>query len=322
MHKKILKVLRSRFGTQSPLVLTHLITSKCNARCSICDLWKNNANAPEDMTISEIKAMLKKAQNVGIICYTVWGGEPLLREDLTEILKFSNQETKMSNGIITNGALLEERIRDLAPYTDYVLVSIDAMDEKHDNWRQIPNLTSRIFAGVDAAKKTKTKIILNTVITNQNLNEITPLCNYAKEMDVLITFEPMEIIAGFNENLRVTKEEMADAFSRIKDFKKKGYPIVSSYYFLDSMIKEKNFRCHAPKIYVVVEPDGRLRTCHGKFWGNVKTDDLKRIFSSPEYKQHCRESESCMTCDVSCNIEFSLLYEGKPAMIYNFLKNA
>ncbi|MFQ6009814.1 MAG: radical SAM protein, partial [Candidatus Aenigmatarchaeota archaeon] len=170
----IASILKSRFISHSPIMLTHLVTSLCNARCKTCDLWKKSSGHKNDMSKEDIFKMLEKARKAGMGGYTAWGGEPLLRKDLPEILRFA-KKNKLITTVITNGFSLKERCDEIAPFTDYLIVSIDSNDELHDKMRGVKGIRKRAIDGIIACKKTRMKTVINSVISNLNMDRIDGL---------------------------------------------------------------------------------------------------------------------------------------------------
>lgn len=76
---------------------------KCNLRCSYCDTkWANSDNAPaEMMTEQEILDYIK---STGVKNVTLTGGEPLLRENMAQLIEFLGTEN-LSVEIETNGSI-------------------------------------------------------------------------------------------------------------------------------------------------------------------------------------------------------------------------
>jgi len=319
---KVVDVLKSRFITHSPLIVTHLITSLCNARCKTCDIWKKSSEYKNDLLKEDIFYMLKKAREGGVIWYTAWGGEPLLRKDLPEILKFA-KENNLITTVITNGFFLKDKYCEFAPFTDFLIVSIDSHDKLHDKMRGVDGILEKSIEGIKLLKKSKikTKIIINTVISKLNLDKIEGLCKLSKELDVTITFEPMEIFGKYNKHLRPTKKELKKAFSQIMKYKRLGYRIGNSFEYLQNFSNKKFYVCHAPKCFIHVDARGNIFSCLNKKWGNIKETSFKEIFNSEQYKEFCKNAEKCKICDVSCVIESSLCYSLSPNFIWDKVKN-
>ncbi len=316
-------VLKSRLLSHTPLVLSHTITSLCNCRCKTCDLWKKSPEYKKDLSKEEIFRMIENAKKAGIIAYTAWGGEPLLRKDLPEILKFA-KEQGLFTSIITNGFLLEKRYNEILPFLDFMVVSIDSNDDLHDKMRGIKGLRKKAIKGIELCKESNTKILINTVISNLNLDKIEGLLKLSKELNVPITFEPMEIKEGYNEQFRPTEEELKKAFSEILEFKKSDYRIGASSKYLKNFTEQKKYVCHAPKFFITVGTQGDISSCgwnYWKSWGNVKNEQFNEIFKKNDFKDFCKKTEKCNKCDVSCVVEASIAYALNPLFFLDKSKN-
>ncbi len=313
---------KDRFVSHSPIFLSHMVTSLCNARCKFCVLWKESSEHPNDMSKPEIFEMLSKARDAGIVHYTAWGGEPLLRDDLDEILEFAKKKGFITQ-VITNGYLLEKRQSELSPNTDFLVVSIDSNDSLHNELRGVDGILQRAIDGIKAWKGTDTRIVMNSVIANINKDKIEGLIELSESLEVPISFEPMQLNED-NEEYRLTEEEMKEAFSKIGEYKKDGHRIVNSLPYLRNFFNDKNYVCHYPKLFVKVEADGEVNSCDDgldKYWGNIKDTSFKEIFQSEEYKKYCKKAEKCDICDVSCVIESSLGYSLNPHYLWDKIKN-
>jgi len=68
----------SRFWTHKPIFLTHSVTSECNCRCKICDIWRKK-HSTDEMNTYKIFRMLDEARKLNFVAYIAFGGEPLMR---------------------------------------------------------------------------------------------------------------------------------------------------------------------------------------------------------------------------------------------------
>lgn len=319
---RALSILKSMFITHSPLILTHRVTSLCNCKCDTCDLWKKSSEYKDDLSKEKIFEMLKDAKTAGMIGYSVWGGEPLLRKDLPEILQFA-KKLKFMTMVITNGFFLKERHKEISPFTDFLAVSIDANDDLHDRMRGRKGVRKRAIEGIKLCKNSKMKIIINSVISKLNVDRIEDLLDLSKELDVLHTFEPMDINEDYfkpNQQLRLSKEERQTVFSKIIKFKKAGYRIGNSTQYLHNFSYQKEYTCHSPKISITVDAHGTISSCVNTVWGNITNRRFKEIFESQEFKEFCKKAEQCNKCDVSCVIELSLSYSWSPSYLLDKAK--
>ncbi|MBI4698269.1 MAG: radical SAM protein, partial [Nitrospirae bacterium] len=86
--------------------LIFFVTNRCNAKCRHCFYWKN-LNKKEELSLDEIENISKKLGTVQVLLLS--GGEPVLRDDLPEIISMfiKNNGSKVVS-IPTNALLPEE----------------------------------------------------------------------------------------------------------------------------------------------------------------------------------------------------------------------
>ncbi|HEY9246780.1 MAG TPA: radical SAM protein, partial [Candidatus Methanoperedens sp.] len=256
--------------------------------------------------------------------YSVWGGEPLLREDLHEILAFA-KKMGLVNMLVTNGSLLKERYKEILPYTDFLTVSIDSNDDLHDKMRGMKGIRERAIEGIKLCKEKRkeTKIIINTVINRLNYRKIGELMELSHELDVIHAFEPIDTTEDHfkvSDTFMPTQNQLKEAFSKIIELKKKGYKVENSFGYLKNFSYEKKYRCHFPKILIVVDAHGNTFSCVDNGWGNVKDRRLKDIFVDNDFKAFCKRVEKCNKCNVSCVIESSFTYSLNPLFLLKTIK--
>jgi radical SAM protein with 4Fe4S-binding SPASM domain len=101
--------LRASIKRQDSLIFE--ITQRCNNDCIYCyNVWKNSLRYPSgEIATENIKTLLAKAiKESGCRQITISGGEPLLRDDLPDIISFIC-EKNCSVGMISNGTLYDEK---------------------------------------------------------------------------------------------------------------------------------------------------------------------------------------------------------------------
>lgn len=132
----VLKAMLSNLiDLKFPYKLTFAVTYRCNARCKICNIWKRSSK--NEMSKEEIKVFFRKNRFPWI---NITGGEPFLRDDLTEIVDYMNGVYLLN--ITTNGSLPErivEMSREIKRMIKrlIVTVSIDGPEELHDQLRGV-----------------------------------------------------------------------------------------------------------------------------------------------------------------------------------------
>jgi MoaA/NifB/PqqE/SkfB family radical SAM enzyme len=312
-------VVHSRFFSRRPrpFSLSHMITNRCNSDCPYC-FWKHHNNQNE-LSLAEIQRVYKEAKQEGFMTSIIWGGEPLLRDDLPEICKAS-QENGMYTKLATNGYYLLDRL-DFGQYTDLMFVSIDAMGCAHDKLRRTEGLYDRATNGIAYIKNKypKMRIYICHCISTESDGNIKKVADLAKELGVLLYFvvnksnQDFEDWQGKNEvkQYEKTDDQLAEDFRYIKQLKAQGYPIRNSEYFMDYIINKKNhYTCHWPKVTLVMYSDGKVLRCYDrKPIADLREQSLGEVIRSSEYRYVAENSANCkLACLGNYSIDSSGLW--------------
>lgn len=114
------------------------VTNQCQCHCPHCyAAVGERATGMDELSASEIRSVIDQISNMGAIeiCFT--GGEPLLRNDIVELVDYARKK-KMVSKINTNGILLtDDMVRKLkGAGLNWCMVSIDHSGPAgHDSFR-------------------------------------------------------------------------------------------------------------------------------------------------------------------------------------------
>jgi MoaA/NifB/PqqE/SkfB family radical SAM enzyme len=67
-----------------PFYASYKITHKCNFRCKFCNVWKETT---PDLDTEGVKKVISNLANSSVMVLSLEGGDPLLRDDIGEILE-------------------------------------------------------------------------------------------------------------------------------------------------------------------------------------------------------------------------------------------
>lgn len=309
--------LRCRFLDRKPFMLSHLITNRCNARCPFCP-WRFPGG--EELTLQEVENLYREASHLGFPLNFIWGGEPLLREDLTAAVRFS-QMYGMSTSVFTNGYLLDQH-HGFARYCDGLIVSLDAADSSHDAIRGVKNLFVHVVHGIDLVKRKypAVEIFINCLLSRLNPGKIPGIMELAKEIGVTVFFSPVLYDDRFpygetpGEIPDMTKpvDALKEDFLLIREYKERGYPVNNSRFSMDYFIEERRFYpCCWPFVCLTVHPQGGLEDCMTRtFFANVRHQTLREILRSTAFKKLQSRARTCrLACENLDSIEASGVWE-------------
>ena len=194
-------VLRDNYGR--PLLnLRVAITRRCNLRCQYCHLegeQKPGENFAAEMTVDEIVCIVRIAVGLGISKVKLTGGEPLMRKDITEIVKGIAAIPGLADlSMTTNGTLLASLAEELyANGLKRVNISLPTLNGEAYN-KLTGGRLEDVLENVKAAVKTGFyPVKLNTLIL-KGVNDyaVPEMIEFATETGTilqLIELEPINI---------------------------------------------------------------------------------------------------------------------------------
>ena len=318
LGRMISRAVASRVHWRGPVILCHLVTGHCNCSCESC-LWRDNDT--QDLTQAEVERLYRDARDVGFLMNFMWGGEPLLRPDFPALVRFSH-EMGFLTVVNTNAWFLEERLDEIGPYVDVLIVSLDHPSEKHDEIRGRKGLFMRVVRGVYATRTRYPgiKVMFNFLLTKNNKDAIEDSVRLARELGVSFYVCPMEVdllrsgtLSGVKKHLKASPDEEASAADLLIRLKRQGDKVNNSYLYLESIREGKRpYRCHFPKMVLQVGPEGEIIDCRA--WdrpiGSVREQGLKTLYEHPRLKELAGpEGERCNKCNNPNRIDMSYFWD-------------
>lgn len=169
------------------------VTDRCNLRCNYCMPAEgiNFAKREELLSTEELKKVSKILVDMGIDKIRLTGGEPFMRKDLMELLRFlSGLDGLKDISLTTNATLIGPHIEELQVLgIKNINVSLDAIDPhtftkitRRDNYELVmENLMRLIVDGFNVR-------INFIVLEGQNEQDILPILERMKEHPVGVRF--------------------------------------------------------------------------------------------------------------------------------------
>jgi radical SAM protein with 4Fe4S-binding SPASM domain len=148
-------------------------TNRCNLNCLHCYSSSTADLSGDQLSTAEAKQLLHQLAEVNCPVVLFTGGEPLLRDDLFELLAKAKQ-LALQTVISTNGTLIDSltanKLADVG--VNYVGISIDGEEGFHDKFRQASGSFKAAVAGIENCKKANLKTGLRFTITKANSAQI------------------------------------------------------------------------------------------------------------------------------------------------------
>lgn len=303
-------------GVDYPLFVTLSVTSRCQARCTYCQIPERDIAY---LKTEQIFSLIDQIAAMGTQRLGVWGGEPLLRKDMGDIISHAKKRGLYTT-LDTNGYLLEKRwdsLKDL----DHLIVSLDGDQEAHDRNRE-PGSWQKLMNGLRTIPKGM-NVWTITVLTKHNLNSIDWILDQADRLGFVPTFQVLhhnEAMAGDTKAMLPTDAEYRDVLRRLLAAKKAGRRIGTSTACFEHLLEWKDyskiaqpepsrtFGCTAGKFYCNVDSDGTVYPCSllvGEPSHSPAPNFLTTGFAEA-YRQ--LKPIPCQSCLATCFSEYNLLF--------------
>lgn len=333
--------------------LIFFVTGRCNAKCGHCFYWKN-LNKKDELSLEEIGKISKKLGPVQVLLLS--GGEPVLREELFEIVSLfiKNNDTKVVS--IPTNALLPQKVANVAErlaasfpeITFSINPSIDELFERNDEIRGIKGAFDKSIGTLRELEKLRQKynnieLVVNTTVSAFNYKDIDEIIEYFKQFD--LTYHNFELLRGSPKEKNLTLPPLSEIKKiHLKAIRARNFYIerrqsgllekisvlgITKY---TQTLKERvlnsgnlPFICSAGKNIIVLEPDGQVKLCELlPSVGNLKEHnyDIEDLLKNEKTKRQMAEIANNCRCTHVCFINMSVANDRKTLfkVPYYFLK--
>jgi GTP 3',8-cyclase len=161
------------------------VTDRCNLRCTYCMAEDVSfMDRAELLTFEEITRFVAIAAPLGIDKIRLTGGEPLMRRDITRLVKMIRAQGGIDDlGLTTNGILLAEHAQELFDAgLKRINISLDTLDPARFKQLARREGLDRVIAGIMAAKKAGFDPIKINAVSIRGIteHEVVPLARFAR----------------------------------------------------------------------------------------------------------------------------------------------
>lgn len=333
MLKKILKLGRQNlwFTHREYLREKHELkylfwecTLNCNFRCKHCGSHAGENVFAEVVSTEEIKnAFLDVAKNFNAkkITVAITGGEPLLRKDLFEVMKYANS-LGFQWGMVSNGSLITQEIIKKAKEAKMMTVdiSIDGIGEIHDNFRNMKGAYEKAINAVKLFAKADflNSLRITTTIHNKNIDILDEMYEYFSTLGIsdwrLLNVDPIGRTIC-NNDILLNKEQLAKLLRFIKNKRKtksksKVRVTFGCAHFLgdefEDEVRNHFFYCGTGINIGSILHNGDIFVCpnvpreNNLIQGNIKKDSFSEIWNNKFEVFRDKNRTACEKCQ-KCN---------------------
>ncbi|WP_325435189.1 pyrroloquinoline quinone biosynthesis protein PqqE [Pseudomonas nitroreducens] len=300
-----------------PLWLLAELTYRCPLQCPYCSNPLDFARGGEELSTEQWIEVFRQAREMGAAQLGFSGGEPLVRQDLAELIAAARGLGFYTNLITSGIGLNEKRLKEFADAgLDHIQISFQAADEEVNNLLAGSRKAfAQKLAMARAVKAHGYPMVLNFVTHRHNIDSIDRIIELCIELEADFVELATCQFYGWAElnraGLLPTREQLQRAERITAEYRErlaaagnrcKLIFVVPDYY------EERPKVCMGGwgSVFLDVTPDGTALPCHSarqlpvKF-PNVREHSLQHIwyesFGFNRFRGDAWMPEPCRSCD-------------------------
>jgi len=266
-----------------------------------------------------VKKGLDVLRELGVIEIVLSGGNPLLRDDIDEIIDYASRFFVTT--IYDNGSMAVKKL-DALKNADFVAISLDTLDEKKfDYIRGVSDAWKRAMNAIETLKEEGIHVGVSPTISQLNLYEILDFTRYFTERSVPVWYclywydYPTEnqlfgIGKKADEFEIVDREAMAKVCDNLIELKKQRQRVYITtktltalkHFFLNG---QRTWKCKALQSFFMIDSLGRVAGCHCNE-PVTSVLELRDVWNSPSLESQRKKYSECRQCAYLCYIFYSI----------------
>jgi pyrroloquinoline quinone biosynthesis protein E len=256
-------------GQGRPLWLVLELTYRCPLKC----VWCNNpldfdSYASKELSTEEWKDVLRQARKLGSLQLGFSGGEPMLRDDLEELVDYANGLGFYTNLITSGIGLNEERLQALKRAgLKQIQLSLQSADRKLTN--ELVGTRAHDLK-IDVARRIKAAgfpMVLNVPVVRQNIEQVDRILALAEEIGV--DYLELANIQYYNwallnrEALLPSRAQIEQAEQKVQAARERLGKRMTIYFVIPDYYEGRPKACMNGwgTIHLTIAPDGAALPC-------------------------------------------------------------
>jgi len=297
-----------------PLLFSYYATHRCDLNCRYCcdgDGKRFKEDPVQELSTDDAKRLID-VLSLSADSLDITGGEPLLREDLGDLLAYARARG-MRTILNTKGLGLPTRL-DVLESTDVLVLSVDALNPERlavligRPLAVAQDIIRDLHACIEYCSKSMRKLVLSTVATPNNLDDVEAVCSFAESHGLGFHVSPEIQGTSVHPELR-EHPAYHERIGSIRQRKAAGAAILGVPEYLAGIQSFSRFSCW-PLLMPVIRPDGRL------YYPCLESKEAEiSLLDHPSYESALEEAirsygpvPACDDrCHIFCHMALSLL---------------
>ena len=183
---------KKNWRSKKPNVCQFELTFGCALHCRHCytDCYNNPSHISRELTTEEIKIILDKVRDAGVLWVCFTGGDPLVREDFLEIYAYAKQKGFLITLFTNAVSMTEEIASSLAAQPPFSIeITVNAADKDlYEHISQVRDSYARMRQGLKRMLDKGLPLKIKTQITKDNRGDMVTIKEFIEKQG--FTFTP------------------------------------------------------------------------------------------------------------------------------------
>jgi len=300
----------------APYRMDLALTYRCNNNCSHCYNARER-NYPE-LNTERWKQIIDKLWDIGIPHLVFTGGEPTLRDDLAELVRYAEQKGFIT-GLNTNGRKLADPafLQSLIDAgLDHVQITLEShIASVHDEMVLAKGAWEETVQGIKNVVNSKLYFMTNTTLLKNNAGDLNDHLLFTESLGIPTIGLNALIYSGRGNtvNTGLSETELPALLKiAIEHTNRSGQRLIwytpTQYCHFDPTQLELGIKgCTAAYYNMCIEPDGQVIPCQSYYeplgdlidltwheiWNHPLAINLRERKSAPQACRHCDYFQEC-----------------------------
>lgn len=166
---------------ETPLAIIAEITHRCPLHCAYCSNPLQMASPASELSTRDWEAVFEQSAELGVLHVHLSGGEPLAREDLTQLVN-SAHSCGLYTNLITSGIGLSAQRLEVLVKAGLDQLSFQDSREDNANWIAGARAHARKLEIAPLIRKSGLAFTVNMVVHRQNLSSLDEMIALAESL--------------------------------------------------------------------------------------------------------------------------------------------
>ncbi len=312
----------------APYRMDLALTYRCNNDCQHC--YNARLRSYPELSTENWKKIIDRCWDLNIPHLIFTGGEPTLREDLVELIRYAEEKGQIT-GLNTNGRRLRDKdyIQQLVNAgLDHVQITLESHQEEiHDQMVSLPGAWKQTVAGIQNAVDSPLYVMTNTTMLKDNYSSMQETLEFLGNLGVPTVGLNALIYSGRGKDVGtgLAEDELKPLLTLAKQItQKQGQKLIwytpTLYCHFNPLEMDLGIKgCTAALYNMCIEPDGGVLPCQSYYQqlGNLLKDSWKSIWEHDlalSLRERSYVPGECQTCSLleECGAGCPLAYAEQP----------